>query len=52
MGNIVLFMHQSLDGFAAGLNGEMNWIHVDDEIFDFEGSRKPTRHYTAGLLSS
>jgi dihydrofolate reductase len=39
MGNIVLFMHQSLDGFAAGLNGEMNWIHVDDEIFDFGGER-------------
>lgn len=28
-------MHSSLDGFVAGLNGEMNWITVDDEIFDF-----------------
>jgi dihydrofolate reductase len=28
-------MHTSLDGFVAGPNGEMNWIHVDDEIFDF-----------------
>jgi dihydrofolate reductase len=28
-------MHTSLDGFVAGLNGEMNWIKVDDEIFDF-----------------
>ena len=28
-------MHASLDGFVAGLNGEMNWITVDEEIFDF-----------------
>jgi dihydrofolate reductase len=31
-------MHTSLDGFVAGLNGEMNWIKVDDEIFDFVGT--------------
>jgi dihydrofolate reductase len=35
MRNLVYFMHSSLDGFVAGLNGEMNWIKVDDEIFDF-----------------
>lgn len=28
-------MHVSLDGFVAGPNGEMDWINVDDEIFDF-----------------
>lgn len=28
-------MHTYLDGFVAGLKGEMNWIKVDDEIFDF-----------------
>jgi dihydrofolate reductase len=28
-------MHTSLDGFVAGLNGEMDWIKVDDEMFDF-----------------
>lgn len=39
MGNIVLFMHTSLDGFAAGTKGEMNWIHVDEEIFDYVGER-------------
>ena len=39
MGKIVLFMHQSLDGFAAGTNGEMNWIYVDEEIFDFVSER-------------
>ena len=27
-------MHISLDGFVAGPNGEMDWICVDDEIFD------------------
>jgi dihydrofolate reductase len=35
MRNLVYFMHSSLDGFVAGLNGEMDWITVDDEIFDF-----------------
>ncbi len=28
-------MHISLDGFVAGPNGEMNWIKVDEEMFDF-----------------
>ncbi len=28
-------MHTSLDGFVAGLNGEMDWINVDDSMFDF-----------------
>ena len=27
-------MHLSLDGFAAGPNGEMNRIKVEEEIFD------------------
>lgn len=35
MRNLVYFMHSSLDGFVAGSNGEMDWITVDDEIFDF-----------------
>lgn len=35
MRNLIFFMHASLDGFVAGPNGEMNWIKVDDEIFDF-----------------
>lgn len=29
----------SLDGFVAGPNGEMNWIKVDEEIFDYVGIR-------------
>ena len=35
MRNLIFFMHTSLDGFVAGLKGEMNWIKVDDEMFDF-----------------
>jgi dihydrofolate reductase len=36
---LVSFMHVSLDGFVAGPNGEMDWIKVDDEIFDYVGDR-------------
>jgi dihydrofolate reductase len=32
-------MHISLDGFVAGPNGEMNWIKVDEEVFDHIGKR-------------
>ena len=32
-------MHISLDGLVAGRNGEMDWIKVDEEIFDFVGKR-------------
>lgn len=32
-------MHISLDGFVAGPNGEMNWIKVDEEIFEHVGKR-------------
>ena len=39
MRELVLFMHVSLDGYVAGLKGEMNWIHVDEEIFDYAGDR-------------
>jgi len=39
MGSLTLFMHISLDGFAAGVNGEMDWIHVDEEIFDHGAER-------------
>jgi len=39
MRRIISFMHISLDGFVAGLNGEMDWIKADDEIFDYIGKR-------------
>lgn len=32
-------MHISLDGYVAGPNGEMDWIKVDEEIFDFVAQR-------------
>ena len=32
-------MHISLYGFVAGPNGELNWIKVDEEIFDHVGKR-------------
>src|SRR5574339_169230 len=39
MRKIISFMHVSLDGFVAGPNGEMDWIKVDEEIFDYVGKR-------------
>src|SRR5439155_974902 len=39
MRKLISFMHISLDGFVAGPNGEMNWIKVDEEIFDHVGER-------------
>src|SRR5665213_126697 len=39
MRKIISFMHISLDGFVAGPNGQMNWIKVDEEIFDHVGKR-------------
>src|SRR5690242_11773275 len=39
MRKIISFMHVSLDGFVAGPGGEMNWIKVDEELFDYVGKR-------------
>jgi dihydrofolate reductase len=39
MRKIVSFMHTSLDNFVAGPNGEMDWIKVDDAMFDFASKR-------------
>jgi dihydrofolate reductase len=36
---LILFMHASLDGFVAGPNGEMDWIDVNDEMFEYAGQR-------------
>lgn len=35
MRQLVLFMHVSLDGFVAGINGEMDWIKVDEDMFEY-----------------
>ncbi len=32
-------MHVSLDGFVAGPNGELDWVKVDDEMFNYVGER-------------
>ncbi|SMO83573.1 dihydrofolate reductase family protein [Solitalea koreensis] len=39
MKKLVLFMHTTLDGFVAGPKGEMDWIKIDDEMFDYAGKR-------------
>ncbi len=35
MRKIVSSMHISLDGFAGGPHGEIDWIKVDEELFNF-----------------
>jgi dihydrofolate reductase len=42
MRNLIFFMHTSLDGFVAGPKGEMNWIKVDEEMFDFVATMTDT----------
>ncbi len=42
MRNLVAFMHMSLDGFAAGPNGELDWVAYDQEL----------EQYAAGIVDS
>ncbi|MET0356890.1 MAG: dihydrofolate reductase family protein, partial [Cellvibrio sp.] len=35
MAKLISLMHISFDGFAAGINGEMDWITMDQEIFAY-----------------
>jgi dihydrofolate reductase len=37
MRHLIFFMHTSVDAFVAGPQGEMDWIRVDEELFDFVG---------------
>ncbi|MEL1241529.1 dihydrofolate reductase family protein [Flavobacterium flavipallidum] len=39
MRKIISFMHVSLDGFVAGPQGEMDWITINETIFDHVGQR-------------
>jgi dihydrofolate reductase len=39
MRKLISFMHVSLDGFVAGPNRELDWVKVDQEIFDYVGKR-------------
>ena len=35
MAKLISLMHISFDGFAAGPSGEMDWITMDQEIFEY-----------------
>jgi dihydrofolate reductase len=37
MRKLISFMHTSLDGYAATTNGEMNWVIVNEEMFELAG---------------
>jgi dihydrofolate reductase len=37
MRKVILLEHISLDGFVAGPQGEMDWIYIDDEMFEVVG---------------
>ena len=39
MRKIIAFNHISLDGFVSGPKGEMDWIKINEEIFDHVGRR-------------
>ncbi|QEM11271.1 dihydrofolate reductase family protein [Mucilaginibacter rubeus] len=39
MRNLVVFMHISLDGFTARVDGAMNWIKVSNEMFEYANAR-------------
>ena len=37
MRKLIFAMHITLDGYVAGPNGEMDWINLPNELFDFVG---------------
>lgn len=37
MRKVISFVHVSLDGFVAAPKGEMSWITINEEIFDYVG---------------
>lgn len=39
MRKLVSFMHLSLDGFVADENGQMDWILIDEQMFDYAADR-------------
>lgn len=39
MKKVISFVHVSLDGFVAGPNGEMDWILINQDMFDFVHKR-------------
>lgn len=47
MRKLIAHAHISLDGFAAGPNGELHWVLVDEELFDY--TAKLTRRADAAI---
>ena len=48
MSKLAIVMHVALDGYAAGRNGEMDWMSLSDEMFAHVGpltSRADTALY-------
>ena len=43
-------MHISLDGFVCGPNGEMNWIKINDEIFNHVENMKLDQANSLSLI--
>lgn len=39
MRKLIAFVHISLDGFVAGKKGEMDWILINEEIFEYVSKR-------------
>lgn len=39
MRKLVLFMHISLDGFTTNSKGKIDWIQIEEEMFDYAGAR-------------
>ncbi|RTL61037.1 MAG: dihydrofolate reductase [Sphingobacteriales bacterium] len=37
MGKLIISEHITIDGFVAGPNGEMDWISLDNTLFEFVG---------------
>ncbi|MEQ1555188.1 MAG: dihydrofolate reductase family protein [Gallionella sp.] len=39
MRKIVSFVHLSLDGFVASVDGGLDWVSITEELFDYVGQR-------------
>jgi dihydrofolate reductase len=39
MRKLILFMHVSIDGYVAGPTGEMDFVHADEQMFEYAGQQ-------------
>ena len=39
MRKLILFMHVSIDGYVTGPTGEMDFVQVDDQMFEYAGKQ-------------